>query len=191
MSYIGNYPEVQQYTLTVDKFNGNSACTEFTLSRPITDPVAVEVLVNNVQQTPDEAYTLSAGVITFTEAPSTGSNNIVVVHRSTTVFTKVQVGTADVQDGAITTVKLADSAVTTDKVANNAITADKLAAEVSSNILSPTGVVSGTYGGESAVSVITVGDDGRITSASNVAISIPTQYETANAMPTMLMLSGM
>ena len=171
MSYIGNYPEVQQYTLTVDKFNGNSACTEFTLSRPITDPVAVEVLVNNVQQTPDEAYTLSAGVITFTEAPSTGSNNIVVVHRSTTVFTKVQVGTADVQDGVITFSKLGN--------------------DVTSNLLANTGVTSGTYGGESAVSVITVGDDGRITSASNVAISIPTQYETANAMPTMLMLSGM
>lgn len=191
MSYLGNNPELQQYTLTIDKFNGDDACTEFTLSRSIDDPVAVEVLVNSVQQTPVDAYSLSAGVITFTEAPSTGSNNIVVIHRSTSVYTQVQVGSKDIQDGAVTTTKILDDSVTTAKVANNAITADKLAAEVSSNILSDTGVEAGTYGGQSNVSVITVDTSGRLTSAANVAIFIPTQYETVNAMPTMLMLSGM
>lgn len=171
MAYIGSTPEVQAYTLAVDKFNGTGACTEFTLSRPITDSVAIEVLVNSVQQTPDESYTLSAGVVTFTEAPSSGTNNIVITHRATTVFTKVQVGTTDIQPGAVTF--------------------SKLGSDVTGNLLANTGVSAGNYGGESAVSVITVGDDGRITYAANVAISIPTQYETANAMPTMLMLSGM
>lgn len=163
MSYLGNYPEIQQFTIVVDKFNGDGACTVFALSRPIDDPVAVEVWVNSVPQTPIDSYSLSStGVITFTEAPSVGSNNIVIFNRATTVYTRTQVGTSDIQDGAVTTAKL-----------------------------STTGVSSGTYGGASNVSVITVDTKGRITSASNVAISIPTQFETVNAIPTMLMLSGM
>lgn len=163
MSYLGNYPEIQQFTIAVDKFNGDGACTVFALSRPIDDPVAVEVWVNSVPQTPIDSYSLSStGVITFTEAPSVGSNNIVIFNRATTVFTRTQVGPSDIQDGAITTAKL-----------------------------STTGVTGGTYGGATNVSVITVDTRGRITSASNSAIFIPTQYETVNAIPTMLMLSGM
>ena len=173
MPYIGNYPEIQQYTLTVDKFNGTGACTVFALSRPIDDPVAIEVWVNSVPQTPYDSYSLSStGVITFTEAPSLGSNNIVIINRATTVYTRTQVGPSDIQDGAVTNVKIASNTITSSK-------------------LTTTGVTGGTYGGATNVSVITVDTSGRITSASNSAIFIPTQYETVNAIPTMLMLSGM
>ena len=44
--------------------------------------------------------------------------------------------------------------------------------KVSSSVLSTTGVSSGTYGGISAVPVITVGADGRITSAANVSSGV-------------------
>ena len=65
-------------------------------------------------------------------------------------------------DGSVTTVKLADTAVT-----------------------------AGNYGSSTNIPVITVDAKGRLTYAANVAVSIPTQYETANAIPSMLMLSGM
>jgi hypothetical protein len=126
MSYLGNSPEVQNYTLTIDKFNGDGACTVFTLSRLIDDAIAVEVLVNDVQQTPFDSYTVSAGVITFSAAPSIGSNNIVAITRATTIFTKTQVGTADIQDGAITAAKIADGTVVAAEIANGAVTGPKL-----------------------------------------------------------------
>jgi hypothetical protein len=127
MSYIGNYPEIQQYTLVVDKFNGTGACTTFTLSRPIQDPVAVEVWVNSVPQTPYDSYSLSsAGIIVFTEAPSVGANNIVVINRATTVYSKTMVGTADIQDGSITSAKIADGTVVAAEIANGAVIGPKL-----------------------------------------------------------------
>jgi hypothetical protein len=126
MSYLGNSPEVQNYTLTIDKFNGDGACTVFTLSRLIDDAIAVEVLVNDVQQTPFDSYTVSGGVITFSAAPSIGSNNIVAITRATTIFTKTQVGTADIQDGAITAAKIADGTVVAAEIANGAVTGPKL-----------------------------------------------------------------
>lgn len=172
MSYIGNYPEIQQYTLVVDKFNGTGACTTFTLSRPIDDPVAVEVWVNSVPQTPYDSYSLSStGVIVFTEAPSVGSNNIVVINRATTVYSKTMVGTADIQDGSVTSVKIQDGSITSAKIAEGTvIAADIMNNTVNSAKLTTTGVVSGSYGGASNVSTITIDTAGRVTYAGNVAI---------------------
>jgi hypothetical protein len=162
MSYIGNYPEIQQYTLVVDKFNGTGACTTFTLSRPIQDPVAVEVWVNSVPQTPYDSYSLSsAGIIVFTEAPSVGANNIVVINRATTVYSTTMVGTADIQDGSITSAKIAEGTVIAADIMNNTVNSAKL---------TTTGVVSGSYGGASNVSTITIDTAGRVTYAGNVAI---------------------
>jgi hypothetical protein len=162
MSYIGNYPEIQQYTLVVDKFNGTGACTTFTLSRPIDDPVAIEVWVNSVPQTPYDSYSLSStGVIVFTEAPSVGSNNIVVINRATTVYSTTMVGTADIQDGSITSAKIAEGTVIAADIMNNTVNSAKL---------TTTGVVSGSYGGASNVSTITIDTAGRVTYAGNVAI---------------------
>jgi len=162
MTYIGNYPEIQQYTLVVDKFNGTGACTTFTLSRPIDDPVAIEVWVNSVPQTPYDSYSLSsAGVIVFTEAPSVGANNIVVINRATTVYSTTMVGTADIQDGSITSAKIAEGTVIAADIMNNTVNSAKL---------TTTGVVSGSYGGASNVSTITIDTAGRVTYAGNVAI---------------------
>jgi hypothetical protein len=57
-------------------------------------------------------------------------------------------------DGTIVTVDLADYSVTTVKMSN-------------------TGVTAATHGNASSIPAITVGTDGRITSISNTAISIP------------------
>ena len=85
MAYIGNTPEIGFNTLSVQKFNGDGACTQFTISQPISDPNYLEVLVNNVQQEPYASYNVSSGLITFSEAPSIGANNIQVGLQSTSI----------------------------------------------------------------------------------------------------------
>jgi hypothetical protein len=42
----------------------------------------VQVVVNNVAQNPSSAYTISSNTITFTSAPSSGTNNIYVYYTS-------------------------------------------------------------------------------------------------------------
>ena len=72
--------------------------------------------------------------------------------------------------------------------ASPAVPSDK---SVSPEKLQDTAVTAGNYGSATQIPSITVDAQGRLTYAANVAVSIPTQYETANAIPTMLMLSGM
>jgi hypothetical protein len=72
------------------------------------------------------------------------------------------------------------------------ITGASIAANtIASSNLTTTGVTATNYGGTTSIPVITVDAQGRLTYAANVAISIPASYATANAIPTMLMLSGL
>jgi hypothetical protein len=82
MSYVGNTPTQQAFTPAVDYFSGNGSTTAFTLSRPVAAVSQVEVVVNNVVQNPSTAYTVSGNTITFTGAPSSGTNNIYVRYTS-------------------------------------------------------------------------------------------------------------
>jgi hypothetical protein len=82
MSYIGNTNTTQAFTPAIDYFSGNGSTTAFTLSRPIASVAQVQVVVNNVAQNPSSAYTVSGNTITFTSAPSSGTNNIYVYYTS-------------------------------------------------------------------------------------------------------------
>lgn len=82
MSYVGNTPLTQAFTPYVDYFSGNAVATTFTLSRSVASVNQIEVIVNNVPQNPSTAYTVSNNTITFTGAPSTGTNNIYVKYTS-------------------------------------------------------------------------------------------------------------
>jgi len=82
MSYIGNTNTTQAFTPAVDYFSGNASTTAFTLSRPVASVAQVQVTVNNVAQNPSSAYTISSNTITFTSAPSSGTNNIYVYYTS-------------------------------------------------------------------------------------------------------------
>jgi hypothetical protein len=136
MAYIGNSPEVNSFRIGVEKFNGTGACTQFTIVRDIDEAKDIEVIVDGVQQTPDDSYGVTNGVITFTEPPSPGSNNITVTYRAPIVFTYNQVSSSQILAGAvtetalatnsITTSKVADDSITTTKVANNSITGEKI-----------------------------------------------------------------
>lgn len=126
MSYIGNNPDVNVFTIGVDRFNGTGACTQFTLTRDIDDVNAIEVVVNGVQQDPTASYTISNGIITFDEAPSSGANNIIVTYRAPVVVTFNQVTTSQLQANAVTSTAIASNAVTTIKIAQSAVTGDKI-----------------------------------------------------------------
>ena len=151
MAYLGNNPDAYQYTVEVSRFNGTGACTEFQIPQDIDDAKGIEVLVNSVQQDPDNSYTVTGGLITFFEAPSLGTNNILVLRREGTTFTRTQIDAGDILPNAVTTVAIADDSVTASKLADTAVTP-------------------GNYGGAEAVSTITVDAQGRVTYAANVAI---------------------
>ena len=103
MAFIGNTNTTQAFTPAIDYFSGNASTTAFTLSRPVASVAQVQVVVNNVAQNPSDAYTVSGNTITFTSAPSSGTNNIYVYYTSpiTQVIAPGQ--------GTVTTTSLASS----------------------------------------------------------------------------------
>lgn len=82
MAFIGNTNTTQSFAPAIDYFNGNGSTVAFTLSRPVASVAQVQVVVNNVQQNPADAYTVSGSTITFTSAPSSGTSNIYVYYTS-------------------------------------------------------------------------------------------------------------
>ena len=141
MAYIGNNPDAIQTSIEITRFNGNGACTQFQIPQDVDDAKAIEVLVNSVQQDPDNSYSVVNGLITFTEAPSVGTNNVTVLRRTGLTYTRTQIDSGDILPNAVTT-----------------------------TALSTTGVTAGNYGGASNVTTISVDSKGRISYAANVAI---------------------
>jgi hypothetical protein len=89
MSYIGNTATTTNFTQGTDYFNGDGSTVAFTLSRPVVSINDIEVIVNNVPQQPSSAYNVSGSTITFTGAPSSGTNNIYVRYLSTIQLTNL------------------------------------------------------------------------------------------------------
>jgi len=88
MSFIGNIP-AEAFSATVkDTLSGNGSDTDFPLSVPATTN-SVEVFVENVQQEPTTAYSISGTTLSFTAPPVTGTDNIYVIHRGPAVQTVV------------------------------------------------------------------------------------------------------
>jgi len=143
MAYIGNSPDVNAFTIGVERFNGTGACTAFTLTRDIDDAKAIEVLVNGVQQDPDNSYTVTDGIITFSEAPSSGTDNIIVTYRAPVVVTFNQVTSSQLQANAVTTTALSSGSVTDTKIAEGTITGNKIAENQISGNLIQSGAISG------------------------------------------------
>ena len=84
MSYIGAAPSgYNPYVPLVVNFSGTGSSNNFTLPVGVSNTYQLEVLVNNVQQNPlGGSYTDSGTTLTFSEAPSSGTNNVVVAYRT-------------------------------------------------------------------------------------------------------------
>ena len=82
MAYLGKEAINRATGTSKDSFSGNGSTTAFTMSRSVLLVTDIEVFVDNVQQEPTTAYTVSGTTLTFTEAPANGTNNIYVIHRS-------------------------------------------------------------------------------------------------------------
>lgn len=111
MGYIGAVgPAYDPTRATVpqfdaERFSGDGSTVAFTILRKVVSPTDVEVFVDNVQQEPIVAYSIVNGsTLTFTGAPSSGTNNIYVVYRGSGVS-----NFAFVPDGSISTAKFAQN----------------------------------------------------------------------------------
>ena len=130
MSYIGNEPGVGNFIVATERFNGTGSCTQFTITQTgIQDANTIDVIVSNVVQDPINSYSITDGVITFTEAPPSGTQNIIVRYRATTVITYSNIQGNQIVDGTITLSKLASGVLPDAKTnaaflqANSAFTA--------------------------------------------------------------------
>ena len=85
MSYIGSTPASQFFAPGTDTFSGTGSQTAFTLSRNVATVNDILVIVNNVEQQPSN-YTVSGSTLTFSPAPSSGTNNIYVRYLSTNLI---------------------------------------------------------------------------------------------------------
>ena len=81
MPFIGTSPVAGFKTTTKQSFSGDNSTTAFTLNRASSSNTDLEVFVDNIQQEPTTAYSVSGTTLTFTEAPPTGTNNVYVVNR--------------------------------------------------------------------------------------------------------------
>ena len=175
MSFLGNTPTTQSFTSLTERFNGDGSTTTITLSRAVYNASDIEVLVNNVQQDPYDAYTVNGTTtLTFTEAPSSGTGNIIVTYRNYTITKFVPA------EGTVTAAAIATGAITGDKVAvgtltgnlfvDGTITGQDIAANtIGSSNLTITGVSAGTYGGTGNTPSLIIDAQGRVTAAINVA----------------------
>jgi len=82
MSYLGSPPASQFFAPGTDTFSGTGSQTVFTLSRNVATVDDIQVVVNNVVQQPSN-YTVLVNILTFSPAPSAGTNNIYVRYLST------------------------------------------------------------------------------------------------------------
>ena len=81
MPHLGTQPPVGFKTTTKQSFSGDNSTTAFTLNRASSTATDLEVFVDNIQQEPTTAYSVSGTTLTFTEAPPTGTNNVYVIHQ--------------------------------------------------------------------------------------------------------------
>ena len=172
--YIGNTPGTQLYNSALDTFNGDAVTVAFTLARAVGTEKDLDVTVNGVPQDPNNSYTVNGNTLTFSEAPSAGTGNIIVRYRAYVVTTIVpddeSVTAAMIANTTITGVKIASGTITGAKIASGTITGDKITANtIGSSNLTTTGVSAGIYGGTGNTVSITVDAQGRVTSAANVA----------------------
>jgi len=145
MAYLGNNPGVAYAKTIKDTFSGDDSSTSFTLSVSASTN-SIEVLVENVQQEPGVAYTVSNNILNFDSAPPSGTSNVYVIHRDPALQRTT------LNDSSVVNSMLTVAAVETDNIANNSVTNAKLANDSAEfaelTLTSFNGVIKSTGGGQ-------------------------------------------
>lgn len=109
----------------VDQFSGTGAQINFTLRRNPGVAANCDVSISGVTQVPGVDFTVSGTTLTFTTAPTSGTDNICVRYGSALPSGGTVgidgVATASIQDGAVTTAKIAAGAVTGAKLNDSVV----------------------------------------------------------------------
>lgn len=107
MAYLGQtnslYDPTRSQPNSPAVFSGDGSTTIFTLTRSVGCSTDIIVMVENVVQQPDYAYTASGNQLIFTAAPGAGVGNIYVIYERVTGLN------AAISDGSITSGKLANN----------------------------------------------------------------------------------
>lgn len=123
--------EIVSTDLKASDFTGDGSTTSFTLGYSAVKSNTF-VYIDGVYQLKN-TYSVSGTTITFSTAPPLNSVIEVVIAAFTTSIINTpsagSVGTAQLQDNAVTTAKIADSNVTTAKIADDAVTAAKISSD--------------------------------------------------------------
>lgn len=110
MAVIGASPALTYVPVSSQAFSGNGSQTVFTLNASVNANTDIEVLVDNVQQSPyDSSYTVGGTTLTFSEAPASGTNNVYVVYRAVRITATTQMIP---DNGSVTTSKLSGNLTT-------------------------------------------------------------------------------
>jgi hypothetical protein len=111
-------PKYSQYT--ADQFVGTGSQVAFTLSKKPPTPASLIVTIDGIKQH-STTYGISNNVITFTEAPPSGS-----------AIECVAIGTQGItitpSDSSVTESKIAADSISTNRIKDNAVTISKIAA---------------------------------------------------------------
>ncbi len=113
MPYIGNTPADKFLTLAKQNFS-TSATTSYTLDSAVSSTQDIALFINNVRQSPVDAYTVSGTALTLTSATA-GTDEMYCVYLGKTVGTvspaSDSVTTAMIQSNAVNNAKMADDAI--------------------------------------------------------------------------------
>ena len=120
MPYIGNTPADKFLTLAKQSFS-TSATTSYTLDSAVSSTQDIALFINNVRQSPVDAYTVSGTALTLTSATA-GTDEMYCVYLGKTV------GTVSPASDSVTTAMLQSNAVNNAKMADDAIGLAELSA---------------------------------------------------------------
>ena len=113
MAYIGNTPADKFLTLAKQSFS-TSATTSYTLDSAVSSTQDIALFINNVRQSPVDAYTVSGTSLTLSSATA-GTDEMYCVYLGKTVGTvspaSDSVTTAMIQSNAVNNAKMADDAI--------------------------------------------------------------------------------
>ena len=115
MAYIGNTPADKFLTLAKQNFS-TSATTSYTLDSAVSSTQDIGLFINNVRQSPVDAYTVSGTALTLTSATA-GTDEMYCVYLGKTV------GTVSPASDSVTTAMLQANAVTGAKLNTDVISA--------------------------------------------------------------------